>query len=161
NGSTFTDFDLPGAVGSTFAKGINDSAQVVGSYPFDTSGHGFLRSSDGSAIVIIDEPSASGVSNGGGFGTVATAINGSGQVVGYYFVNNSCHGFLRSSDGSAFTSFDSPGGWCTIPHGINLSGQIVGYFYDANNNVRGFVRSSGGAFTIFDHPNAGAGGTYA
>src|SRR5262249_48685657 len=113
NGSAFINFDVPGAVGSTFAKGINDAGQIVGSYPFDASGHGFLRSSDGSSFTTIDHPNASGTSSGGGFGTVATGINGSGQVVGYYFVGNSSHGFLRSSDEAHLSASMIPAPHCS------------------------------------------------
>jgi hypothetical protein len=164
DGSTFTSFDYPGNSGSTLAHGINDSGQIVGSYPYDAAGSGFLRSSDGSTFTSIDDPSAFGVSNGGGFGTVAHGINTSGQITGFYYTGNAFHGFLRSSDGSAFTSFDDPSSALpqTVANGINSSGQITGSYYDSSGKLHGFLRSSDGSnFTNFDDPSAGPQGTTA
>ncbi len=158
-GSTFTSFDAPGGYGSTFANGINDSGQIVGSYPYGTAGSGFLRSSDGSTFTNINDPSAFGSSNGGGFGTVAHGINKAGQIVGFYYTGNTVHGFLWKSDGT-FTSFDDPSAIQTIAKGINSSGQITGSYSDSSGKYHGFLRSSDGStFTNFDHPSAGPSGT--
>jgi hypothetical protein len=163
DGSTFTTFDYPGNVGFTLAHGINDSGQIVGSYPFDAAGSGFLRSSDGGTFTSIDDPSAFGTSDGGGFGTVAHGINNSGQIAGYYYTDNIVHGFLRSSDGSIFTSFEDPSAFQqTVAKGINSSAQIAGSFNDSTGGSHGFLRrSDGSTFTNFDDPSAGPSGTTA
>jgi uncharacterized repeat protein (TIGR01451 family) len=121
-----------------------------------------LRSSDGSTFTNINDPSAFGVSNGGGFGTVAHGINKSGQIVGFYYTGNTVHGFLWKSDGS-FTSFDDPSpSQQTQANGINSSGQITGSYTDSSGKYHGFLRSSDGStYTNFDHPSAGPSGTIA
>ncbi len=71
---TYTVFDVPGATG-TYANGINDSGQIVGSY-VDVAGrfHGFLDS--GGSFTTIDVP-------GSTKGTIAAGINNAGQIVGF------------------------------------------------------------------------------
>jgi probable HAF family extracellular repeat protein len=62
---------------------------------------------------------------------VATGINDSGQIVGYYpAADGTYHGFLLS-DGN-YTTLDVPGWSDTFASGINDSGQIVGYYGDSN-----------------------------
>src|SRR5712692_10602561 len=65
-----TFFAVPNATG-TFAAGINNAGQVVGTYVLDGQGHGFLRDSDGS-LTYIDFPDA--------VSTAANGINDSGQI---------------------------------------------------------------------------------
>jgi probable HAF family extracellular repeat protein len=55
--------------------------------------------------------------------TLATGINDSGQVVGYYL--QATHSFLLS-DGS-YTTLNVPNAQLTEAEGINNSGQIVGW----------------------------------
>jgi probable HAF family extracellular repeat protein len=139
DGNTFTTFDYPGAVGFTIAHGLNDSEQVIGTYPYDAAGNGFLRSGDGSTFTNFDDPSA------GPSGTTAIGINDAGQVVGGYTdASGNPHGFLRSIDGSSFTSIDFPGAGSggTQALGINNSGQIVGIYFDSNGNQHGFITSA-------------------
>jgi autotransporter-associated beta strand protein/probable HAF family extracellular repeat protein len=82
--------------------------------------------------------------------TVATSINDSGQIVGYYNRNSSFHGFLYSN--GVFTTLDdplaSPGS--TQAFGINNAGQVVGevnVFYVA---VNGFIEANGLYTPIID-----------
>src|SRR5262249_40856764 len=88
-------------------------------------------------------------------GTVASAINASGQIVGYYFNNTGQqeHGFLRSSNG-AYTALDDPlatNG--TQAFGINDLGQIVGQYYNATG-THSFLYS-GVFFPTIDDPANG------
>jgi probable HAF family extracellular repeat protein len=73
-------------IGGTFATGINDAGQIVGSYFDGHSGyHGFLYS--GGFFTTIDDPSAAR--------TFPNGINMSGQIVGTYTDStNHDHGFL-------------------------------------------------------------------
>jgi uncharacterized membrane protein len=86
----FTDFDPPGAQG-TFAFGINDAGQIVGteersSKPLQL---GFVRDTAGN-YAIFDVPGASGS------GTADQAINSKGTTTGYYVDSkNIAHGFIR------------------------------------------------------------------
>jgi probable HAF family extracellular repeat protein len=61
---------VPGA-SSTFASGINDAGQIVGSFSNSTGTHGFLDI--GGSFIQIDVPGASR--------TVASGINDAGQIV--------------------------------------------------------------------------------
>ena len=89
DGSTYTIFDVPGAVG-TSPWGINTDGQIVGSYA-DSSfvAHGFLLSADGSSYTNIDDPD--------GVITLAYRINDAGQIVGYYQDSSGQnHGFIAT-----------------------------------------------------------------
>jgi probable HAF family extracellular repeat protein len=83
---SFTLFDVPGAIpGTTVTLKINDSGQIVGTYAtgFGRGAvhHGFLY--DGGSFTTIDVP--------GSVNTGLTAINDSGQIVGF-----GVHGFLAT-----------------------------------------------------------------
>jgi PEP-CTERM motif len=84
-GYTFTSIDLPGAT-ITFATGINNGGQIVGSY-FDATYHGFLDS--GGRFTSINVPGATD--------TYLTGINNGGQIVGYYDDATGFHGFLTTA----------------------------------------------------------------
>ena len=115
DGSSYTTFDYPGAIG-TNVWGINDAGQIVGYYWDSTGSHGFLK--DGSSYTSFDYP--------GAIGTDAYGINDAGQIVGYYGDSTGSHGFLK--DGSSYTPFDYPGPVWTYAYGINDAGQIVGQY---------------------------------
>jgi hypothetical protein len=104
-------------------------------------------------------------------GTLPSAINDSGVIVGSYMDSNIVsHGFLRLPDGH-FVTFDAPGGGQgaglfqgTTGYGINNLGEVAGYVEDSSNVTHGFIRHADGSFTTFDAPGAGTGtyqGTYA
>jgi probable HAF family extracellular repeat protein len=88
NGATFTTLDDPAAFFGTFASGINDRGQIVGSY-FDSvdDQHGFLYS--GGFYTTIDDPLATN-------GTIVQGINDAGQIVGLYSDDSGTHGFLAT-----------------------------------------------------------------
>jgi|SRR2546423_1577423 probable HAF family extracellular repeat protein len=70
----YTTLDDPGATQGTFASGINDAGQIVGTYLTGTGVHGFVYS--GGTFTTLDDPS--------GIKTFATGINSAGHIVGYY-----------------------------------------------------------------------------
>jgi probable HAF family extracellular repeat protein len=126
----------------TFANGINDAGQIVGSYVDYFGGlpqpRGFLYS--GGAFTTINDPLAGFGQKGG---TYANGINDAGQIVGSYTDEGlMSHGFLYS--GGTFTTIDDPlaglrgfvGG--TGVSGINDAGQIVGNYTNASGYY-GFV----------------------
>jgi hypothetical protein len=94
--------------------------------------------------------------------TFVTGINNNGEMVGWYHDAAGDHGFLRSSDGLTFTTFDNPaaiGG--TSIQGINNSGYLTGSFFNSTTNGTSFLlRSDGSGLINFDDPNA-SGPTYA
>ena len=142
---TYTAIADPSAVSGTFADGINDSGQVVGSY-IDGSGNedGFLYSNG--AWTTLDDPL--GVN-----GTFADAINAAGQIVGSYINSaGTANGFLYSH--GTWTTLDDPSAVNgTFANGINNSGQIVGSYTDGSGNENGFLYSNG-TWTTLDDPLA-------
>ncbi|HKV05861.1 MAG TPA: hypothetical protein VJO53_12255 [Candidatus Acidoferrales bacterium] len=104
-------------------------------------------------FTTIDAPGA------GPGGTFAEAINGNGEVTGFFFdASHGAHGFVRDSAGMV-TTIDAPGaiatqGLGTEATGINASGTIVGFFVDQTPAVHNFIRTSDGTFTVFDAPGS-------
>ncbi len=86
--------DPNAALLGTYALGINDLGQVVGTY-YDALGqnHGFLYSNG--TYTTVDDPN---VAYSGLFsGTLATAINASGRITGYYTDANADRGFILNT----------------------------------------------------------------
>ena len=111
----------------------------------------------------IADPNAS-------YGTYATGVNDSGQVVGYYGdANGTTQGFLYAN--GTFTTISDPNATAgTFVTGINDSGQLVGYYTAVTstpipNGVSetavnyGFVYANG-AYTTIDNPNSSTYGTW-
>src|SRR5262249_18292521 len=90
----------------------------------------------------------------GAFNTIASGVNDSGQIAGFYVANSVAHGFLLS--GAGLTTVDVPGFFNTLAYGINNAGQIVGYCDNANvsgQTPHGFLLSAG-TFTTLDRPGS-------
>jgi probable HAF family extracellular repeat protein len=92
----------------------------------------------------------------GALQTIATGINDSGQIVGYYYDGTALNGFVDTA--GVFATFAYPGVLVTWATGINNSGQIVGAFNNGSE-WQGYLYSAG-VFTTLDDPNA-TGGTVA
>ncbi len=84
--------------------------------------------------------------------TIATGINGSAQVVGYYGdLNGNSHGFIYYPLPPNWTgNFDSRlidcpdlGSTSTDPQSINNQGQVVGYWKSADGTTQGFFYNGG------------------
>jgi hypothetical protein len=69
---TFATIDVPGAIGSSEAQGINNAGQIVGSFGDQAGVHGYLDISGN--FTTIDVPGASS--------TEALGTNNAGQIVG-------------------------------------------------------------------------------
>lgn len=138
--------DVPDAY-QTFPRAISDKGTVAGDYIDQESlTRGFLLSPNGryKTFGIPKRPNAvMGV----------TAINYSGEIVGFWQANyrGSTHAFLRA--GKTIFSFDLGSGSATIPSGLNTVGEIVGYFDDSDGS-HGFKRAPDGKVTTFDFPNS-------
>jgi len=130
SGGTSTTFSFPGLVVGTWANGINDAGQIVGSYKDSLACvHGYVYNYGGDgSFFSFDFPGMGGAPN---YVTYLTGINGQGQVVGYHSVYGwpdfGYEGFLwnRSSDGS-LVRINYPGYPDTYLLGVNANGQIVG-----------------------------------
>ena len=168
---SFTTFDVPGAGGAgtgpypgTLASFINPAGAITGLYT-DTNyaAHGFVRAPDGT-ITTFDAPGAGTGSGEGTFVETPTGgINPAGEITGDSCDAVTCHGFLRTPDGT-ITSFDAPGadhtpgsGNGTFGVGLTPNGEIEGVDVDVNGVLHGFVRSTAGTFTTYDAPGAGTG----
>ena len=142
---TYTTINHPSATNVTYAGGINDLGQIVGSYEdLGNHTHGFLYS--GGIYTTIDYPSFINI------GTSAHGINASGQITGWYGDISGWHGFLYS--GGSYTTIDDPSATNgTLASSINASGQITGFYYDGSWGPHGFLYS-GGTYTTIDYPSA-------
>jgi len=85
-------------------------------------------------FTIIDVP--------GAYSTVASGINGQGDIVGTFFNSTGAHGFLLRA--GSFTTIDVPGAAYTAAMGINARGDIVG----GTNSSVGFLLSNGVFSTV-------------
>ena len=175
-----TVFDVPGAGSQqrpcTFASDINNRGTIVGYY-IDAGRvhHGYVREPNG-AFTALDAPGAgTGLQPPvmghpellSGQGTLATSVNDSGTITGYFIdAKNVRHGFLRERSG-AFLTFDVPGSGGTFPESVNNSGEITGSYSDPpiitdnqrvhsyrSGAVHGFLRDATGNLTSFDVPSA-------
>ena len=129
DGGAFTVIDFPGAL-HTELYGINDSAEIVGTYVVSISNwpgfryRGFLK--QGNTLTSIDYPDS--------LFTWAFGISDSGRVVGTYIDKYGfSHGFLREGDSEGrrqnkYSSFDVPAA-DTLAYGINNLGQIIGEYF--------------------------------
>ena len=132
-GGVFSQFDAPGAVGSTVLTGINKTGQISGTY-FDGTNEVPLILSGGSLITITV--------TGTYGGAYAAGINAAGEVVGEFDAAagppHYAHGFLDA--GGIITQIDVPGALSTSAFGINDAGEIVGYFENVGSNIsNGFL----------------------
>ena len=168
SGGVYTAINDPSATVSTLAQGINNKDQIVGFYESETIGaptyHGFLYS--GGQYITLDDPSSnlnkigSSGSAASTSGTVAMGINDKGNIVGYYYFDNSdrAKGFILSNGN--YTTIDDPlGVGGTFALGINNKDEVVGFYYDSLHRQNGFLFSNGN-YTTLDDP-LGLNGTYA
>jgi probable HAF family extracellular repeat protein len=74
--------------------------------------------------------------------TTATALNASGQVVGYYNTSSGAtHAFATGANGTGFTDLGTLGGANSWASGINNAGQIVGWSDTTSGAANAFVTS--------------------
>jgi hypothetical protein len=151
-------FDPPQARNSMPPKAqpvsMSDFDEIVGNYSFPLMAPSFFTRSGRGVFNTI--PGRGGADNE----TVATAINASGAVVGYWDNDIGKVGFLAHPDGHWAQIAVPLTGYCvsdTIPDGINAGGMIAGWYLDNTNNCNtkntgGFVMSPGGDFTLFHPP---------
>ena len=149
----YTSFDVPGTpsfgVNQTYANGINNLGQIIGSY-YDSDPEwgdvlrGFLY--DHGVITTLSPPDVNGLE------TQARGINDRGQIVGFYFdLNFTIRGFMY--DHGVYTHIDFPGAVDTRAFGINNRGEIVGFYYDSNWHAHVFLYDHG-AYTVLEDPAA-------
>lgn len=140
NGS-FSSVNVPGSP-STYANGINDLGEIVGSYADLNTGFwgGFVDS--GNHFTTVSIP--------GAYSTSAMGINDTGEIVGTYstiqgntLVNR---GFIDV--GGSYTSLSFPGATQTEINGINNLGVVIGSYSESGPVQQPFIYTAGQYYPI-------------
>jgi hypothetical protein len=143
----------------TNVASITDAGQVLGTY-FDDNNVlvPFVYDSRTDSYIRINDPSFSGATIQG--------VNGSDQILGYYFDVNGKHAFLYDSASKTYTPINDPlpadvSG--SLGQALNDAGQVLGSYRDGGNTAHAFVYdpSSQSYIEITDPAAAPGDSTYA
>ncbi len=147
SGSTFTEYDVPGAV-QTNLLSINDAGDFTGGFDPDGSGvfQGFVNVAG--TLTSFSVPDAAS--------TFAYEINNSNQlVVGYYIdASGILHGYYRDSSGTLHFPIDPPGSVTTVLFGLNDRNWVVGRYVDSAGATHGLFFVPPDNFFTFDYPGS-------
>jgi hypothetical protein len=163
-GTTNVTFDVPNATGLVVTS-INDQGTVTGAFWNGDTEHGFLRAADGT-FTWLDDPAIAPLDQQG---TIPSAVNNSGVVVGYYFATDLTGSLCPDADGNwtvpcsstvshgfvwtattGYTTYDEPAAGTTFGH-PSLGTQLHGL-----NNMGDLV----GSYTVMEGSDLGNGATY-
>lgn len=117
----FTTFDVPGAFpGTTFAIGINNLGQILGTFDDSSGTHGFVDTGGAfTTIPNVPPPFA-------GQNTTFVGIDDSGGVAGHVdSFQFGTESFIYANGGF---NFGFPGGQGITLEGISGAGQVIGIF---------------------------------
>jgi hypothetical protein len=145
SGSTFTEYNFPGAI-ATVVLGINNVADFVGGF---SEGNGIFQAfvSLGGTITPFSVPGASSA--------FAYQLNRSNQVVGYYTDSSGVpHGYFRDTNGALHFPIDPSGSTGTFLFGINDSNWVVGRYADSSGVTHGLFFVPPNKFVTFDYPGS-------
>lgn len=145
-----TRFDYPGGFYS-YARGINDAGDVVGTFTPTASGtglNGFVRYAGGTFSAPIVYPDNNVTQ------TVLTAIDNNGTIAGFYSTDPpvATHSFFLT--GGVYTTYDYPGAYDTRIVGINDQGDFVGTYILSGSNAQGNFAVIGGVLQTIAIPGA-------
>jgi uncharacterized membrane protein len=144
SGGTFTEYNVPGAIG-TDVLAINDAANFAGGFdPGSGIFQGFI--SLGGAVTSFSVP--------GALSTYAFGINNSNQLVVGYYADSSgiLHGYFRDANGALHFPIDPPGSVGTVLFGDNDRNWVVGRYADSAGVTHGVFFVPPNKFFIFDYP---------
>jgi hypothetical protein len=145
SGGTFTEYNVPGAIG-TDVLGINNAAAFAGGFdPGSGIFQGYI--SLGGTITSWSVP--------GALSTYAFDINSSKQLAVGYYLDNSVtpHGLYRDANGALHFPIDpSTGG--AILFGVNDRNWAVGRYADASGASHGFFFVPPNRFFTYDFPGS-------
>jgi hypothetical protein len=146
SGSTFTEYDVPGAT-NTALLSINDIGAFTGAFD---PGSGILQGffSVGGTITSFSVP--------GALSTLAYEINNSKQLtVGYYIdASGILHGYYRDATGTLHFPIDPTGSITTILFGDNSRKWVVGRYTDSSGVTHGLFFVPPNKFFTFDYPGS-------
>jgi hypothetical protein len=146
SGGTFTEYDVPGAVG-TAVLGINDLADFAGAFD---PGSGILQGfvSVGGTLTSFSVP--------GALSTLAYQLNNSNQLVVGYYIDSSgiLHGYYRDANGALHFPIDPSGSVGTVLFGDNIRNWVVGRYADSSGVTHGLFFVPPNNFFTFDYPGS-------
>jgi len=147
SGSTFTEYDIPGAV-QTNLLGINDLGDFTGG--FDPDGSGIFQAffGRGGTLTTYAVP--------GALGTFAYEITNNKKLVVGYFIDSAgvLHGQYRDANGALHFPIDPSGSVATILFGANNRSFVVGRYADSSGVTHGLFFVPSDNFFTFDYPGA-------
>ena len=147
SGSTFTEYDVPGAV-QTNLLSINDAGDFTGG--FDPDGSGVFQAfvSVGGTLTSFSVPDAAS--------TFAYEINNSKHLAVGYFIDGSgiLHGYYRDANGVLHFPIDPTGSVGTVLFGLNDRNFVVGRYADASGVTHGLFFVPPNNFFTFDFPGS-------
>jgi hypothetical protein len=147
SGSTFTKYDVPGAL-QTNLLSINEPGDFTGGFDPDGSGvfQGFF--SHGGTITSFSVPGAAS--------TFAYEINNSKKLlVGYYIdASGILHGYYRDRNGALHFPIDPSGSVGTVLFGLNNKDWVVGRYADSLGATHGLFFVPPDRFFTFDFPGS-------
>ncbi len=145
SGGTFTEYDVPGAIG-TDVLGINDAGDFTGGFD---PGSGIFQAfvNVGGTLTSFSVP--------GAFLTLAFDINNSNRlVVGFYLDSSGTpHGYFRDANGALHFPIDPSSGGAVL-FGVNDRNWVVGRYADASGVSHGFFFITPNNFITFDYPGS-------
>ena len=141
-------FYPPRVLGNTYAKGVNDSGQVIGEFidPDDGFRVCYMLDNETHIFTEINPPGSTDSS--------VVGINNSGQVIGHFSDSAGRYfGFLYDSATESYTVIAPAGSTYSDAYRINNSGQVIGHFQDSAGRSYGFLYdSASGNYTVIDPP---------
>ena len=112
----------------TYALGLNDNGQVVGSYASGFVDYGF--SWQNGTFTSINYPKAK-------YGTVLSGVNNSGEIVGNHLSSDKTFGFIYVN--GVFKNIVYSGASYTMAGGINNNGLVSGLIVLSATNSLGYT----------------------
>jgi hypothetical protein len=148
-GITFITFTVPGSAGGSLSvSGINNKAEVVGSYTVSSGTYGFMRSPTGTITPVADP------ANTGSFiYTAPIGINQNSVITGVFYntAASAYSGFVDTNGTFATYIFPSlPAGSETAVNQTNRIGALCGFIVPniAPFSAQAFIRPPGGANSL-------------
>src|SRR6188472_2821633 len=147
SGTTFTEYDVPGAV-QTNLLSINDPGDFTGG--FDPDGSGIFQAfvGRGGTLTSFSVP--------GALSTFAYEINNSKHLTVGYYIDSSgiLHGYYRDASGALHFPIDPSGSVATVLFGLNNRNWVVGRYADSSGVTHGLFFVPPNSFFTFDYPGS-------